>query len=150
MKTGGKQGITLVELVVSMAVMSIVVMIAFGMYSSVSNSWNMGIRRFEIQQSVRIASEILTKEIRSAYSAVITQNSLQLKQPKNKNLSFYLSGSQIIRKSGNIGNPVANNIKNLEFSKEGQIVKIRIKAQLEDVSFSLTTAATLRGIMYHE
>lgn len=145
MKIADDRGFTLIELVVSMAVMGIVVTAAFAMYSAVKDSWSLGSKKFEVLQNARIAADRIVSETRSAYSATVNQGRLELDKPGGQKVSFYLSGRNIIRKSSGIGDQLANYVETLMFFKEGNLIKINICTKLETVSYSIQTAAALRG-----
>jgi len=92
-----KQGFTLLELLISMTVLSVIVVLLLGITNGASQHWSDGQRRREASREARAALEFLTEDL---HEAVLTTNpvTLFISDPKEKQegerLSFLVSQSE--------------------------------------------------------
>ena len=70
-----KHGLTIVELLVTLFLLILVLTMSLSFYLFSTNSFTKGTSRADVQQNVRLASELITREIRYANSLEIIDNS---------------------------------------------------------------------------
>lgn len=61
-----RRGISLVELLVSLAILSMVLAVGYNIFTFGYTSFNLGEQRFDAQQNVRLAADFITQELRYA------------------------------------------------------------------------------------
>jgi prepilin-type N-terminal cleavage/methylation domain-containing protein len=71
-----KRGFTLIEIVISLALLGIVALIAFSMQSFGLKVFNTGSDRYQVQSSTGIVTEYITQRLRYAYGVTILENYL--------------------------------------------------------------------------
>ena len=104
--TCSKGGFTLLELLVSSAILALIIVLLVGMADGVSRIWRDGERRREAVREARAGLEIITEDL---HSAVITTNSATLLVKEEKgadhktSLFFLTSHPSEKRHSGNEG-----------------------------------------------
>lgn len=66
-----KRGVTLIELIIVIAILGVILMAMYSMFFLELNTFSWSNQQFNIQSDVRLASNVLTKEIRYATSMEI-------------------------------------------------------------------------------
>ncbi|QNO16115.1 prepilin-type N-terminal cleavage/methylation domain-containing protein [Alkalicella caledoniensis] len=89
------RGITLIEVIISMVIMSIVMALAFSLYFFGLRSFSTSTSQADIQQEVRLVDEIIKKQLRNALELTIDSGSdyHELKLVNNK---FYYNNNQSV------------------------------------------------------
>ncbi len=151
-----EKGFTLIELVLSMALLSIVLAAAFNVYNYSINTYEADYKKMVVQQNARQALILLSKGIRQADTVeIISPFKINLRTDEGENIKYYLekdnfSGKGVLYREKNKGkNPVAE-LENLNFSfSEGEkTVKIELSARLDDKWIQLRTEVTPSGQVY--
>jgi len=134
-----KKAFTLVEIAISIAIISLIAAGIFMILTSGSTSWNQETVLLELQQQARSVVEGMIKEIRQtdpSQSISITDSDqkivfyiVDITNP----VSYYLSNGEIIREhpAGNT-RIIANNINSLSFSYAGNTIGISLVAEKTD------------------
>lgn len=66
-----KKGLTLVELLVTLAILSLVLSVGYGFYYSISRHYLVGSKQSHVHQNVRLAQDMIEKKIRHANKIII-------------------------------------------------------------------------------
>lgn len=123
-----EKGLTLIELLVTLAITGFIITALYTFYLAGLNSWNRAVDRLEYQQTARIALDKVISELRYAQEVEIVQSSPQMlyfytkHNGKNTLFRFRLSSGQLLfeqRKdfdTHHATNVVALGIKNLLFT----------------------------------
>lgn len=150
-------GFTLIELVLSMALLSIVLVAAFTVYTYSINTYEADYKKMVAQQNARQALIVLSKGIRQADTVEITSPfKIHLRTNKGETIQYYLekdnfSGKGVLYREKNKGkNPIAE-LENLNFSfSEGKkTVEIELSTHLGDKWIKLRTKVTPSGYIYN-
>ncbi|MGI6097040.1 MAG: PilW family protein [Dethiobacteria bacterium] len=141
-----EDGFTLVEVLASLAIMSIFFAGVFSFYVFGMRGWQQGVSRMERQQNMRIALERITEELRWAeeikdfsdmaagyeYSEMFYS---RLEEGINKRYRFYLRGEQLVWESylkGKVNsyNVIALGITELRFRVNGgKVITVELTAE---------------------
>lgn len=137
----GEQGITLIELLVTLTILGFVITALYTFYLSGLQSWNRSIDSMEYQQSARIAMNKMINEIRYAQEVDIRSDSNDLlyfwteHRGKKTLFRFRLSGRQLLLEQRGANdthyayNVIALGISGLSFAiDENDTVLITIRA----------------------
>ena len=152
-----RQGFTLVEMMVTVAIFSFILGICYTLFISGSNSWETNSVRVELQQELRKAMDWITQDLRQAGSASITNGpvdpvdgtpypSITFRKAagvSGGNLVWDSStttyslggtgGTQLLRQvSGQTASVIAQNIQSLQFSRQvstSNIVDVSLQAR---------------------
>jgi len=150
-----EKGLTLIELIVTMLIISLLLGSIYGILEGTLKLWLHGSELLDIQQNARVAVNTLETEIRRADRVNSNSSSTSLNLTINGQLTrYYLSGTQLLRSvSGEGNNPVAYNIKHLiftyypsvsscslveiymEFESQGHVYKINSKVNVRAADF---------------
>lgn len=141
-------GLTLIELLVTLAITGFIITALYTFYLTGLNSWNRAVDQLEYQQTARIALDKIISELRYAQEIEIVQGSRQMlyfyteHNGKKTLFRFRLAGGQLFfeqRKDFDIHyatNVVALGIENLLFSIDGD----------ENVHITITAGEGLREV----
>ncbi|SDZ04318.1 hypothetical protein SAMN05421736_105197 [Evansella caseinilytica] len=143
--SGKKQtGATLIELLLSMGLISIVLLLAVSIQLASQKQWTNQTISVENQANVRLVMNMITKEIRSASHVSVSANVLTL-MDENKNITgeYRLSGNTMMNGSAEI----AENIGEFLIRMEGSKLEISVASLpgKEGHSAALSTVLYLRG-----
>ncbi len=139
-----RKGFTLIELIVSLAIMSIVMITAFNMYNTGIREYQDNLDQMELKQNVRQAMIWLSTSIRQAKKVeVVSENYITLTFFNGEKVNFYLEKGVLYREKNKGKNPVAY-IDTLTFYKpiEQKYIKINISAKTSGKVFQTTTKVT--------
>ncbi|ADL08086.1 hypothetical protein Toce_1331 [Thermosediminibacter oceani DSM 16646] len=147
---GGKfkttQGLTLIELVLSIALLSVLLAAAFGLCNSGIKVYKRCLEELSNMQNARYAVNKLSTSIRQAREVrLISDNKIEIRASDGSKVYYYLEYGILYREKNGGKNPVAE-LKSLEFSRSigSDFIKITAKAG-EEKYFILETAATPFG-----
>ncbi|TYP51618.1 prepilin-type N-terminal cleavage/methylation domain-containing protein [Thermosediminibacter litoriperuensis] len=147
---GGKfktiQGLTLIELVLSIALLSVLLAAAFGLCNSGIKVYKRCLEELSNMQNARYAVNKLSTSIRQAREVrLISDKKIEIKAPDGSRVYYYLEYGILYREKYGGKNPVAE-LQSLEFFRPAgsNFIKITVKAGKEEY-FILETAATPYG-----
>jgi prepilin-type N-terminal cleavage/methylation domain-containing protein len=99
------KGVTLIELIVSLMILSIALLIAYSLFFFGNRTFSKGVDQFNVQSNIRLASDYITSQIRYATDIQIlgSMDSNKISDPFNaidayENYIFY-DGERIVRLS---------------------------------------------------
>ncbi|SNR86457.1 prepilin-type N-terminal cleavage/methylation domain-containing protein [Anaerovirgula multivorans] len=113
-----RKGITLIELLMVLSVMSIIVVLSFSVYIFGMKSFTLQSTNVENQSNVRYATSYITKEIRKAESVEVLGNILTI----NGTDEYKLVDNIIWRNS----NELVTGIEHFNMSKSGNKISLEI------------------------
>jgi len=145
-----QKGMTLVELVLAMAILLIVLAVAATLLLLGKRVFNKGLNQYDLQSSVRLASDFIVDEVRNASEITLntpgspdTYNQIYL---SNKKLMYKPAGGTAQSKSP----AMFENTGDLSFSiiQSGTsfMLQLTINASEKDDSYSATTKVLLNNI----
>ncbi len=163
-----ENGLTLIELMITLAVLGFIITAIYSFYLTGLKSWNRSIEHIEYQQTTRIAMNKIIKELQYAHKIKfdVENNSYQINEPSKiiyfrSNIegsstrhSFRLKGSQLHfdrRKDSDnsilSSNVVALGMTDLEFViNENKTVFVTVKAGNDSKEIILTSSVRPRMI----
>lgn len=144
----GQKGVTLIELVLTVGLMSLITALLFFVYSAGVKTWELGDAQSETVQNARIAMERLISAIRKGrYVEVVSPREIKITMPFGDEITYYLLGDQLIRKRAGGANPVAGKITELKFSRdESGLIQVYLKVENRGTSAVLRSKAKPRGL----
>ncbi len=102
-KNENEKGLTLVELLMSAAIFSILILSATGIFVKIMNVQKKALAIQEVQDNISYTMEMISKEIRMM-SEITTKNTaldtLSFKNSKEKDIVYSLIDGQLMRKEG--------------------------------------------------
>lgn len=137
------KGFTLIEVFISVAILSIIFAASYAVLLTGQNTWFVGLDMSELQSQLRLGSSYITREFREATSFSITpidadDDILVFTTPNETSISYYRDindsnndglTNQIIREyPSGTRRVVANNISSLHFSSLGELLQVNIAA----------------------
>jgi prepilin-type N-terminal cleavage/methylation domain-containing protein len=148
-----KRSFTLLEVLVSIAILTLVVAGVFSVFYVGDTCWRTDTGLVDLQQQVRQAIDGMSREIRQGNpgSIAITEAGARIDfSIGGDNIAYYLNNGQIIREySAGADRILGNNISALNFSLDGSVVLIEVTAektvQGRDVTFALSEKVGLRN-----
>jgi prepilin-type N-terminal cleavage/methylation domain-containing protein len=146
-----KSGFTLIELIVTIAIIGIVLTMAYSMGAFGSMSFNNGAAKSDIQSNIRLAANYITKELRYSSNAIILTE-LPTTPDSTRNY-IYVDNDGILKQYYNgditnvLGNTSNNSSKTLEFTIENsETVYFNIQENYKDQTFQLNSTILLLNI----
>lgn len=138
------KGFTLVEALLSMAILTIVLLGVYGVLKTGNTVIFNDAVRVELQQQARNAMDRLVREVRQASSHIVTtinanHDRLTVTIPSASNILFYLSGTNFVREypAGTI-KTLASDISYLKFSTSGSVLTINVRASKTQYNRTIT------------
>ena len=153
-----EKGFTLIELIVTLALLGFIISALFTIYVKGLTSWQKSTNQMEYQQTARIAVDKIVNELRYAYELEIgpEPETIYFKTMRNGHLTLYRfrrAGSQLlyeIRDNYNqhySTNVVALNISALSFTRSNQdLIFITLTAGSESEAVTLQSAIKPRNL----
>lgn len=160
------KGFSLVELLVSLVILSIVLGFIFSILHSGKTTWETADTVIEVQQQARQALDFMVKELRQSSDSVISgvpddgsnYTSVSFSIPTQWNdtagqidwsptIEYSLVNNQIFRNASD-GQPpyLANHINSLIFRRQAtNVIEVFIEALKNERGFSLNSQVTLRN-----
>ncbi len=151
------KGYTFVEAIVSVALLSVVLLGVYGVFTTGNTIFIKDMTLLDMQQQTRNATDRIVREVRQASSQTITTNynsttndKIMFTIPTAIGIKYYLSGTNLVREypSGTTVN-VASNISLLKFTLTGSLLQIQVRADKTiystTTSFPLTEKVRLRN-----
>jgi len=134
-------GFTLLELVMVIVLLGIIAGASVPLMFEIVNGWQLSVTRNEMSESAKIGMDRMIREMRqiSNRSGVITANSsvFQFIDVNGSDITFNLSGSNLMRTIGEVSNQLADNVAQLNFSyydNEDSLIAVpRVNPQDTDI-----------------
>ena len=132
-----RQGMTLTELMISLAIFGVIMAVLFGFLTGARNSYSDTRERAQYQQSMRAVMSLVTREIRSTgcdpaeqgfdYFAIADDTQLQCRMDLNgdtdfvdigpdENISYTFTAGNLIRNNGTGDQVILRGVQNLIFT----------------------------------
>ena len=149
-----KSGFTLIELIVTIAILGIVLTMAYSMGDFGRNSFNNGSAKAEIQSNTRFAANYITKELRYSSNVKILADLPATKEKNYKYIYVDRDGRLMQWDKGENPNPtivgdISNKISILNFEiKDTKTVDFTITETFKNKEFKLASKVSLlnRGV----
>lgn len=141
-----RQGMTLIELVLSTALLSMLLAASFGFCSSGIKIYKQCLEELSNMQNARYAIYRLSVSISQAKEVkIISNNKIEIRLPDDSKVYYYLEAGTLYREKNGGKNPVAE-LSSLEFYRipDSNSIRIVVKAG-EERCFTLQTAVTAFG-----
>jgi len=137
------KGFTLMEVLISVAILSIIFAASYAVLLTGHNTWFVGLDMSELQSQLRLGSSYIIREFREATVFSITpvdadDDTLVFTTPSETAISYYRDindlnndglTNQIIREyPSGTRRVVANNISSLRFSSSGELLQVNMAA----------------------
>ena len=154
-KNRPKNGFTLIELVLTLALLGLILACLYSFYLAGLKSWQRGIEQAELQQSARIAMDTMIRELQKAeqFSLHNGNSEIRFRIPgDSRTMRFRLLNDELVWESyptGSVGyfhNKVALGIKELSFAAEGNLIAITLVAKSDRCTVSLSSRTRPRNI----
>jgi len=135
--TKNSQGFTLIELIISLGLVSLILTTAFTIFSAGQKAYKREGDRLYAQQNARQAFLWLSTSLRQARNVeVISENEIKITTGAREEITFYFQNGVLYRRKNNGTNPVAE-LSNLRFTKDKGMhnvdVLLSISTQSDDV-----------------
>jgi len=165
-----EKGLTLVEVIITTAILLVVLTGVYGILGGTLKLWKYGSERIDAQQNARIAMQMMERDIKNAkrysddtYIFIKGDGSEIRFKLDNENgiqdtIKYYKSGNLLLRKINNGGaNQVAYNIKKLEFNfytdpdtleTNRSIVTIYLEVEYDDSVYPLSSKVYVRAVNF--
>ena len=160
MTIGNPKGYTLVETVITVALLSVILLGAYGVLHTGNVVVNKDLTLLDMQQQTRNAIDRIVREVRQASSQTITTNynsttndKIAFKIPQiaiGTQVKYYLSGTNLVREdAAGATQNIASNINLLKFTLAGSLLQIQVRADktmfANTISFPLIEKVRLRN-----
>ncbi|MDR5658119.1 prepilin-type N-terminal cleavage/methylation domain-containing protein [Serpentinicella sp. ANB-PHB4] len=146
------KGITLVELIVAMAIVSIIGGLTISMFSFGITAFSRSDQQYQIQSDLRFATQFITREVRNAGSVDLQGNIQDFEQDFEQSLEqgynyiYYKNGELKYKASTGEKHSLLKNVQIDDqeiFSSSDNLLKIELNGNKNNESFSLTTKVAL-------
>lgn len=133
------KGLTLVELIVTMAIFVMIIMVVYPMISFTYKTSNTQLKESNQRNEVRVVSAYLKSDIEYSKAITLTSTTLNIVNSNNENISYYISGSggnnYLVRKMGSTTE--FKDIPNIEFNKvNDHLIKTKIITDIAKNKFT--------------
>ena len=139
-----EKAFTLIEVLVAASILLIILGLGFNLMTTSLSLQRQTTETLDLQQSARFAMESITRDLRNATDVEII-NSHQLRFNDGVNwVQYRITNQQLIRDENNSSSPVASNITNLNFIKQGFLIKIDLTANKGEQQINLRSNVYLK------
>jgi type II secretory pathway pseudopilin PulG len=137
-----KKGITLLELVIAIGILSMVVALCYSLYLTGVRGFLRESTSVNNQFNVRHASNAIGRQIRRAETATVNAGKLNITYPNGSSLVYRLQGDAIMEGS----NKLVEGIDNFTVSKTGDTIFLTIRSEenSDDEAYELSSQITIR------
>ena len=141
------RGITLVELVIGMGLLSIVIALAYSLYFFGTTSFQTGANRVDLQQNARLMADFITEEIRLAIKVDILAEAPESLDAQyhyiyleGNTVKHSVSGATAVEKFSAISRKVDFDLEFLKSSDEiDEILEFTVTARYGDRDYAVKT-----------
>jgi len=142
-----EKGTTLVEMLVALALVSVVLSGLMGVYWVGSKSYENQAASSDAQYAARMAAQIIVEDIRGAAEAETQEEGakLRLLTTSGEDVVYYRQENNWLYRDGNAKTPIAENITGLSFTRNNSLFTIKIDATVNGFLYSLSTGVTRRS-----
>jgi len=142
-----EKGITLVEMLVALALVSVVFSGLMGVYWVGSKSYENQAASSDAQYAARMAAQIIVEDIRGAAEAETQEEGakLRLLTASGEDVVYYRQANNWLYRDGNAKTPIAENITGLSFTRNNSLFTLNIDATVNGFLYSLSTSANRRS-----
>ena len=148
-----RSGFTLIETMLTVTIVTIIFSSIFNIYIRGILFWHQSQAKNEVSESLRIAMDRLSRELRQANNLVaITDNNLQFKDSYDHLITYFIyNKNQLNRKiSPNLNSaPIVNNIIKLNaiYNQETHLVTVTITGKSKNTEeISISTSICIRAL----
>ena len=148
-----RRGFTLIETMLTVTIVTIIFSSIFNIYIRGVLFWHQSQAKNEVSESLRIAMDRLSRELRQANNLVaITDNNLQFKDSYDHLVTYFIyNKNQLNRKiSPNLNSaPIVNNIIKLNaiYNQETHLVTVTITGKSKNTEeISISTSICIRAL----
>ncbi len=145
-----EQGIMLIEVLLALALLSMVLSTAYSFYFLGVKSYQEGSSHIDNQQNVRISADKINRELKWARNYTIFSGGSQIEFyffNDNRRYSFRVRGGDLEFLIGTTVTKVACNIESVQFSTlEPDLIKFTVTARGEEKKYDLSTFVYLRNV----
>lgn len=139
------------ELLVGFSLLILTGGMIFGFYLFGVQAFGSGSAQVDLQQNVRIAADVIQRELRFATRVEVQQHgrAVDYTLPRNDNrYSIRKKGEEIVLLTNHVENKIAYGIEELRFQlcSEGQLLDYRIEGTDGEQSYGLVSAVRLRNL----
>jgi len=138
-----KKGFTLVEVMITLAVFSIIIGAIHQVFVAGQKAWNSDLSLLDLQQASRRGIHGLVREIRAASLGSISisesDTKIEFDTPSENNIQFFLNidDSQLIRQDSlGVQRILASNVEDVAFAVVGDSVVIDLRTGKEKTTWS--------------
>lgn len=149
-----KQGFTLAELIVFLALLGVVLAIGYRLLFFGQNTFAMGSDQFQVQSELRTAGDFMINELRNAEEIDIINAADLPASPDHNYRYIYLEGSKIIHQhDGNVRELTGAIVQDqdiFEIRKDSgnrNFLSIRMTGMLNGHSYDLSTEILLKNVV---
>lgn len=138
-----QQGFTLIEVLLTLAIGSIVIIGFFSVFWATSNAYEWGVTSLDIQYMARRATNDIEKDIKEATSINIDQesNRLVLNGERENEIIYYVRDGNLIKTHKKASLPIAENVKVIKFTQSTNgLVEVMVEAESQGRKYTLHTS----------
>ncbi|HOB20678.1 MAG TPA: competence type IV pilus minor pilin ComGF [Candidatus Atribacteria bacterium] len=144
-----KKGMTLVELVVGLAVLSLATALLYMIYATGLKQFNSESATIDNQYNIRQAMSYIGREIRRADLIRVANNQLELTYlDVNNNVEeityYYLSDNTIYKRSNGVANPLVEGITEFTYTIDGKNIKLVITSLPNAMGKDISVTSIIR------
>ncbi|NLB88900.1 MAG: prepilin-type N-terminal cleavage/methylation domain-containing protein [Syntrophomonadaceae bacterium] len=138
-----QKGYTLIEVLLALAIGSIVIMGFFSVFWSTSNAYEWGSTSVDNQYMARRAMRDIEKDIKEATSININQEAKQLvlNEERENEIVYYVREGNLIRSYKKASLPIAENVKDIEFEQsDNGLVTVMVEVESQGRKYILNNS----------
>lgn len=143
-KLAFKSGFTLIELIVTIAILGIALSMAYSMGTFGNKYFNNGAAKADVQSNIRLAANYITKELRYSSDATLLTTMPLTPEPTKKYI--YIDSGKLKQRYNGIIKNVIGGTTTLQFNIEDNTVFFKLEGTLKNQTFKLDSKVLLLNI----